>query len=245
MLQVERDAVSILLSDWTHATSDTIYSQYFDTGAFPNCVDSILANGYGRVECLPDYILQAGPDLGMQGSMSSSSSSMGMSMGGMVERADTMSMQMSMPMSMIMATPTTSSMSMKASTMASMSQMASSMPMPTSLNARGCAPPMMFKPGYNLSSLPPESCTNTSAPLYTIQANDTDGWLALNLLNAGSVSKLAVSLDSHSMYVYAADGLYVTLQEIKASIQFPLSPLPANTNKAPRSSISRLDSVIR
>ncbi|MCJ1246618.1 hypothetical protein MMC30_003827 [Trapelia coarctata] len=50
MLQVERDAASVLLTDWTHATSDTIYSQYFETGAFPNCVDSVLANGYGRVE---------------------------------------------------------------------------------------------------------------------------------------------------------------------------------------------------
>jgi len=76
---------------------------------------------------------------------------------------------------------------------------------------------MMFKPGYNISSLPSESCSNTTTPLYTIQANNTDGWLALNLVNAGSVAKLAVSLDSHSMYVYAADGLYVTLQEVKVS----------------------------
>lgn len=43
------------------------------------------------------------------------------------------------------------------------------------------------------------------------------GWLALNLVNAGAVSKLAVSLDSHSMFVYAADGLFTAMQEVKVS----------------------------
>lgn len=43
------------------------------------------------------------------------------------------------------------------------------------------------------------------------------GWLALNLVNAGAVSKLAISLDSHSMFVYAADGLYTVVQEVKVS----------------------------
>lgn len=43
------------------------------------------------------------------------------------------------------------------------------------------------------------------------------GWLALNLVNAGSVSKLAVSLDSHSIFVYAGDGLFTALQEVKVN----------------------------
>jgi FtsP/CotA-like multicopper oxidase with cupredoxin domain len=43
------------------------------------------------------------------------------------------------------------------------------------------------------------------------------GWLALDLVNAGSTTKLSVSLDSHSMFVYAADGLYVEMQEVKVS----------------------------
>jgi len=43
------------------------------------------------------------------------------------------------------------------------------------------------------------------------------GWLALNLVNAGAVSKLAVSLDSHSMFVYAADGLFTAMQEVEVS----------------------------
>ncbi len=73
----------------------------------------------------------------------------------------------------------------------------------------------MFNPGFNISSLPPATCANTTSPLLTIPANYTQGWLAVNLVNSGAVSKLAVSLDAHSMYVYAADGLYVTIQEVK------------------------------
>merc|ERR1712093_511468 len=39
LLRAERDAPSVLLNDWTHSLSDVIYEQYFETGAFPNCVD--------------------------------------------------------------------------------------------------------------------------------------------------------------------------------------------------------------
>lgn len=83
------------------------------------------------------------------------------------------------------------------------------------LGPRGCMPPSMFRPGVNASSLPPETCINTATPLLQIQANASSGWLALNLVNAGSTSKLSVSLDSHTMYVYAADGLFVEMQEVK------------------------------
>jgi FtsP/CotA-like multicopper oxidase with cupredoxin domain len=77
---------------------------------------------------------------------------------------------------------------------------------------------MMFKPGYNLSSLPPDTCSNTTSTLLTIPANSSSGWLALDLVNAGSVTRLSVSLDAHSMFVYAADGLYVGLQEVKVGV---------------------------
>jgi len=69
LLQAERDATPVLLTDWTHELSDAIYSQYFETGAFPFCVDSILANGYGKVECLPESILQAGVGFGLDTGM--------------------------------------------------------------------------------------------------------------------------------------------------------------------------------
>ncbi len=77
---------------------------------------------------------------------------------------------------------------------------------------------MMFKLGYNMSSLPPKACTNTTSPLLTIPANYSQGWLALDLVNAGEVSKLSVSLDTHSLFIYASDGLFVNLQEVKVRI---------------------------
>merc|ERR1711939_1106340 len=115
--------------------------------------------------------------------------------------------------------PPQSSMTGMAATSLSMliagSSMSALSAMPTSLTPRGCTMPMMFKPGYNESSLPPDTCTNTTSPLTTVTGNATLGWLALNLVNSGSVAKLSVSLDAHSMYVYAADGLFVNLQEVK------------------------------
>lgn len=65
LLQAERDAKSVLLNDWTHELSDIIFAQYEKTGAFPNCVDSILANGQGRDQCLPESVLQGGTGLGL------------------------------------------------------------------------------------------------------------------------------------------------------------------------------------
>lgn len=80
----------------------------------------------------------------------------------------------------------------------------------------------MFRPGYNVSSLPPATCANTTSSLLTASANYTQGWLALNLVNSGAVGMLAVSLDAHSMYVYAADGLYVTLHEVNVSCKLSI-----------------------
>lgn len=77
----------------------------------------------------------------------------------------------------------------------------------------------MFRPGFDSSDLPLETCTETAAPLLTIPANSASGWLALNLVNAGSTTKLTVSLDSHKMYVYAADGLFVKMQEVEVCIE--------------------------
>jgi len=221
LLQAERDAPSVLLNDWTHSLSDVIYEQYIETGAFPNCVDSLLANGQGRVQCLPESVLEAGTGLGLSPSST-------MSMPSMQMRAAAVSSDMgasSMASDMTMAPsptspPSQAAVSSSTMEMSSMSTMLGMAPGMDSLTPRGCMPPMMFKPGFNISSLPPESCTNTTSELLTIPANKTQGWLALNLVNAGSVSKLGVSLDAHSMYVYASDGLFVALQEVKVRIPY-------------------------
>jgi len=231
LLQAETDATSIMLNDWTHDTSDTIYATYFENGVFPYCVDSLLANGMGQVRCLPESILEAGTGLGL--------SPTSMTMAGMKARQmASMTMAMTSSSSTMMAAaatslsiasvstiismasmPPQSSMTGMAATSLSMliagSSMSALSAMPTSLTPRGCTMPMMFKPGYNESSLPPDTCTNTTSPLTTVTGNATLGWLALNLVNSGSVAKLSVSLDAHSMYVYAADGLFVNLQEVK------------------------------
>ncbi|KAI9675041.1 MAG: hypothetical protein M1817_001447 [Caeruleum heppii] len=271
MLQAERNASSILLNDWTHASSDEIYEQYFRTGAFPHCVDSILANGQGRVNCLPESVLEAGPGLGL-GSSSSDMSSMDMP--GMGKRADggdrSMSMDAMMPgMSMAdssstempeaeQMTPTSDTMSMGSMTgmdpmsstmptsmtdsmpaMDSMSDMDpastmghGSMPSMGPLSPRGCSPPMMFKPGFDANSLPPESCVNTTSPLLTIPADSELGWLAINLVNSGAVSMLSVSVDAHSMFVYAADGLFTSLQEAKMGAASPSNTTAINDDPA-------------
>lgn len=202
--------------DWTHDVSDTIYNRYFETGAFPHCVDSILANGFGRVECLPEYMLQAGPGLGLGNMDKASSSAMAMPMAKQTETDMNMDIAMHTSSSMsVIQSPSPSPSGTPMSASMNMPGMAPSM---TSLGPRGCMPPMMFKPGYNASSLPPETCTNTSSPLLNIPANRTSGWLALNLVNSGAVRKLRVSLDAHTMFVYAADGLYVEMQEVKVGI---------------------------
>jgi len=226
------DATSIMLNDWTHSTSDTIYATYFENGVFPSCVDSLLANGMGQVRCLPDYILEAGTGLGL--------SPAPMTMAGMKARQMASMMMAMTSSSTMMEAAATSVLMASDSTTTSMAGMlpqssipgmaASSLSMPmaspsmsamsgmlTSLTPRGCTPPMMFKPGYNESSLPADTCKNTTSPLMIVTGNATLGWLALNLVNSGSVAKLSVSLDAHSMYVYAADGLYVDLQEAKVS----------------------------
>jgi Multicopper oxidase len=230
MLQAERNATSVLLTNWTHVVSDDTYEQYFETGGFPHCADSLLANGLGRVQCLPENVLQAGPGLGLDpsagGTPASSGSSMVMPM--MRKRQDmaassdattmdmemmtmTSSMSTSMSMSHMSTMPPMSSES-STSGVSGMSGMSGDM---SALDPRGCSPPMMFRPGYNIDSLPLSTCTNTTSDLLKIPANTTQGWLSLNLVNAASVAKMSVSLDGHSMYVYAADGLFVGLQEVQ------------------------------
>merc|ERR1712000_131312 len=231
----------LLMTDWYHRLSDVIYDEYFTTGAFPQCVDSLLANGYGRVQCLPESILQAGPGLGLESivasdphdplstpmptasyimsdmlmdTMSSSSTSM-----------DSMSMDTSMSMhkrsdhATITAADSTVSggLSMLPATNTSTSSMAtvSGIADMSSLGPKGCSMQMMFKPGFNASSLPPEICSNTTSEQFMFDVDASQGWAAVHLVNAGAVSRLSVSLDGHSMFVYAADGLYVEPQEVK------------------------------
>lgn len=101
----------------------------------------------------------------------------------------------------------------------------------SSLGPKGCSPQMMFKPGYNSSSLPREVCSNTTSDWFRFDVDASEGWKAIHLVNAGAVSRLTVSLDGHSMFVYAADGLYVELQEVKVGFMWRMRGPKTNKSR--------------
>lgn len=245
LIQAERDATPVLLADWYHNVSNDVYQEYFRTGAFPNCVDSLLANGRGRVQCLPDDALMAGPGLGIDSSSMETDSTMTHSVD--MGSATTSSVKMQ-PTEMMSMSGTSASTSMPmlrraASRRVSSNDTGGSGMQMDSLNALGCTPPMMFKPGYSIDSFAPVTCTSTTSPLLTIPANYSQGWLALHLVNAAATSKLRVSLDAHSMFVFAADGLYVKMQEVKVAMSY--SSIYYTTDRVFRCSQLRLANAIR
>merc|ERR1711975_6376 len=205
-LQAERDAFPVLLTDWYHEVSDMVLREYNRTGVFPHCVNSLLANGLGRVQCLPQAVLNCGPSLCL-GSDDSSSMSMESSDTTSTSMAPDESMSMFMPPSdtaelsslssaasmdmtlmdgMADESSKTDEMSMTMSALPSSTahpmrqqkrQMMDMWSMDISLGPRGCMPPTMFRPGFNASDLPPETSTETMAPLLTISANSLQaGW---------------------------------------------------------------------
>lgn len=194
LMQAELQSTNLLISDWTHDTSDWILAEYLTTGAFPSCVDSIVLNGKGRVVCLPPSLLAQGHTLGIDmkanGTMGNKSSSAASSASFSVTGA-----------------------SIQAISLATPSPSAASSMMPQ-LNAKGCTPPMMFNPGYNASFLPNATCVATDTA-FEVVTGKPNSWISLNLINAGAVDMLSVAVDSHWMYVYAADGDYVKPQKVQ------------------------------
>ncbi|QRV77409.1 Multicopper oxidase [Ceratobasidium sp. AG-Ba] len=65
------------------------------------------------------------------------------------------------------------------------------------------------------------NCTNTNTPFQVYVVKQSDGWAAFNLLNSGALWDLRVSIDSHTMYYYAADGHYTNIQKA-TSILIPI-----------------------
>jgi FtsP/CotA-like multicopper oxidase with cupredoxin domain len=50
----------------------------------------------------------------------------------------------------------------------------------------------------------------------TFSVNAAAGWAAITFINTGGISGLEISIDSHKMYVYAADGRYIEPQLVDA-----------------------------
>jgi FtsP/CotA-like multicopper oxidase with cupredoxin domain len=66
MQRAIRQPYTALVSDWTKFTSDQYYQAEHDSGYDLYCVDSILLNGKGAVNCQPQSLLdaQVNPNLG-------------------------------------------------------------------------------------------------------------------------------------------------------------------------------------
>lgn len=65
------------------------------------------------------------------------------------------------------------------------------------------------------------NCANSTTPFKVFTVKQSDGWVAFNLLNSGALWDLRVSIDSHKMYFFAADGEYTNIQTA-TSILIPI-----------------------
>ncbi|KAJ1302187.1 hypothetical protein OPQ81_001014 [Rhizoctonia solani] len=65
------------------------------------------------------------------------------------------------------------------------------------------------------------NCTNSNTTFEVFTVKKSDGWVAFNLLNSGALWDLRVSIDSHKMYFFAADGHYTKIQ-VATSILIPI-----------------------
>ena len=194
----------MFVHDWYHATADTILAMYYTTGVYPSCFDSIIINGRGAVECLPAATLASATGGAASDSMATTT----------VAVTDIMTLAAGPITDSAMASATAEAMGMGSGPMGAVIGGGTGTTEQMALSPRGCGQPMQFKAGYNASYLNPETCTNTSTPLEVIYTNGAE-WMAFHLVNAGVTAQLSFSFDHHDMWVYAADGLYVELQNVQ------------------------------
>lgn len=90
----------------------------------------------------------------------------------------------------------------------------------TSLSAKGCVPPIPALEGpfsNDPSALPASAynvCTATSGQVEVISVDASAGWASINLISSAGVDTLEVSIDNHTMHVYATDGAYIQPQAV-------------------------------
>ncbi|KAG8744969.1 hypothetical protein FRC12_014685 [Ceratobasidium sp. 428] len=96
------------------------------------------------------------------------------------------------------------------------------------LTKKGCMHPnntLMFPyPESKPDTVSPEmwyDCKNSATPFQVYTVKQADGWTAFNLLNSGALWDLRVSIDSHTMYYFAADGYYTNIKKA-TSILIPI-----------------------
>jgi FtsP/CotA-like multicopper oxidase with cupredoxin domain len=65
---------------------------------------------------------------------------------------------------------------------------------------------------HDFSKLPPTAfdvCVPSVGPTEVITVDPANQWVSINIINAGTVSSLGVSIDEHPMWIYAADGKHI------------------------------------
>ncbi|KAG9003734.1 hypothetical protein FRB90_011134, partial [Tulasnella sp. 427] len=81
--------------------------------------------------------------------------------------------------------------------------------------AKGCALPnntvLQPFPGAKPDLIPKDiffTCKNTTSPIEVIPVDASKKWVSLAFVNIGTLWDVRVSIDSHKMWIYAADGQY-------------------------------------
>ena len=81
------------------------------------------------------------------------------------------------------------------------------------------APPASEMPMGNLTDIAPmdgrDLCESTDTPLYTFGPPANSSWFSLQLVNSAAAQQFVFSIDSHELWVYSADGLFVTPQKVQ------------------------------
>lgn len=162
MQKAEKKAQFAMLSDWDHLTSEEYRDAELASGLDLFCVDSLLVNGKGAVNCQPQALLNA-------------------------------------------LTPPPLLHLLNGST----------------VSDRGCTPPTKaaLDQGLNFTSninLVPaglnDGCTPTNGSIETFYVDAADGWFNLHIVSAMSIKTPVFSIDSHPMWIYAVDGIYIEPQ---------------------------------
>ncbi|KAL8276708.1 hypothetical protein RQP46_010887 [Phenoliferia psychrophenolica] len=83
----------------------------------------------------------------------------------------------------------------------------------------GMASSTMSMPMGNQSDTAPmdsrDVCESTDSPLYTFGPPANSSWFSLQLVNSAAAQQFVFSIDSHELWVYSADGLFVTPQKVQ------------------------------
>jgi hypothetical protein len=96
--------------------------------------------------------------------------------------------------------------------------------MNVSLTMDRCLPPIPLVLGpfpHNLSALTPEAfdeCNPSQGLTEIVSVDAQDGWASINIISSAGINTLEVSVDNHKLYVYAADGRYITPQVVDAVV---------------------------